>query len=328
MPSSKIAAKAKSLPKGVYTPVVTIYKASDRSQPVDHEAMYKQCQHLVCSGMHGLIYLGTNGELPLLTSSERRAVIETATRAVADLHLPFYPIVAGISAQSTFETIQNAHDAASAGAKFALLLPPSYWAKALSSDAIISYFRTVADASPIPVVVYNFPAVTSGIDLDSDQLSTLAEHPNIVAVKLTCGNVGKLTRLTSKFTHSQFGIYGGSSDFLLPTLCAGGSGCVTGLGNVFPGSTSLLYNLWAEQRFEEAKVLQDAVANAEWACKKGVSNTKYAAWHFWGRHLGIDDERSWEMRRPYLPLGEAAKLWTLETMRGLQSHEGSKLINR
>lgn len=320
MPTSTIANKAKPLPHGVYTPVVTIYKGSDASQPVDHDAMYKQCQHLVRSGMHGLVYLGTNGELALLTSSERKAVIATGAKAVKDLNLPSYPIVAGISAQSTRETIENALDAAAAGANFALLLPPSYWAKALSSDAHLAYYRDVADASPIPIVVYNFPGVTSGVDLDSDQLSALAEHPNIVAVKLTCGNVGKVVRLTSKFTPEQFGVFGGSSDYLLPTLHAGGSGCVTGLGNVFPGSTAGIYDLWAAGKLDKAQALQNDVANAEWACKKGIAYTKYGAWYYLGQGLGID-EKSWEMRRPYLPLGDAPKKWALETMKILETTE-------
>lgn len=321
MPTSTIANKAKPLPHGVYTPVVTIYKGSDPAQPVDHDAMYKQCQHLVRSGMHGLVYLGTNGELALLTTAERKAVIKTGVRAVKDLKLSSYPIVAGISAQSTYETIENAKDAASVGASFGLLLPPSYWAKALSSDAHLAYFRAVADASPIPIVVYNFPGVTSGVDLDSDQIAALAEHPNIVAVKLTCGNVGKVTRLASKFTPEQFGVFGGSSDYLLPTLHAGGSGCVTGLGNVFPGSTAGIYDLWAAGKLDQAKELQSDVANAEWACKKGIAYTKYGAWWYLGKAIGVDDEKSWEMRRPYLPLGEAPKKWAIETMKILEKTE-------
>ncbi|GKT56601.1 dihydrodipicolinate synthase [Colletotrichum tofieldiae] len=325
MPSSTIASKPKPLPAGVYTPVVTIYKAGDPSQPVDHDAMYRQCQVLVNAGMHGLVYLGTNGELCLLTAEERKAIIETAVRSVQDLGKPDYPIVAGISAQSTREAILNAKDAAVAGASFALLLPPSYWPKALSNDAILGYFRDVADNSPIPIIIYNFPGVTSGVDLDSDQLAALASHPNIVAVKLTCGNVGKVARLTSKFTHEQFGVFGGSSDYLLPTLYAGGSGCVTGMGNIFPGSTSALYDLWNAGRTEEALKLQENVANAEWACKKGIALTKYGTWYFLGRDIGIADESSWEMRRPYLPLSDAMKKWALETLGVLETTEQQKL---
>ncbi|KAH8168394.1 dihydrodipicolinate synthetase family protein [Sarocladium implicatum] len=315
MPTSTIAAKASPLPRGVYTPVVTLYSPTDPSQPIDHDAMYLQAQHLVRAGMHGLVYLGTNGELALLDAAERKSVIANAVKAVKDLNLKeAYPIVAGISAQSTKETIQNAKDAEEAGAGFALLLPPSYWAKALSSDAHIQYYKTVADASPIPIVVYNFPGVTAGVDLDSDQIAALAEHPNIVAVKLTCGNVGKVTRLTSKFTHEQFGVFGGSSDYLIPTLAAGGSGCVTGLGNVFPGSTSAIYDLYVAGKNEQAKQLQYDVANAEWACKKGIACTKYGAWWHVGKALGMNDERGWEMRKPYMPLGEGMKKWTLETL--------------
>lgn len=293
--------------------------------------------------MHGLVYLGTNGELALLTHEERQNIIRTARKAVTDLGIPDYPIVAGISAQSTVETIQCAREAADAGAGWALLLPPSYWTKALPSDALVAYYRDVADASPIPVIVYNvsyptyqsswketdlnktfqFPGVTSGIDLDSDQLSALSSHPNIVATKLTCGNVGKLTRLTSKFEPQYFGVYGGSSDYLLPTLHAGGNGCVTGLGNCFPKSTAKIYDYWAAGRLDEAKELQNLVANAEWACKKSLACTKYGAWWYVGKSIGLDDEKMFKMRKPYVELKDDVKKWTIETMKVLEEMEKS-----
>ncbi|CCT71972.1 related to dihydrodipicolinate synthetase [Fusarium fujikuroi] len=321
MERSTIQAKAKPLPKGVYTPVVTLYKADDPTQQVDHEAMHTQCQALIKAGMHGLVYLGTNGELVLLSREERKAIIKTAVQAASAAGGPDYPIVAGISAQSTQETIQNAKDAAEAGAGFGLLLPPNYWPKALPSQAIVSYFKEVAAASPIPIVIYNFPAVTSGIDLDSDQLATLASEPNIVAVKLTCGNVGKLARLTALFSHEQFGVYGGSSDYLLPTLHSGGSGCVTGMGNIFPSSTAGVYDLWKAGKIDEANKLQGLVAHAEWACKKGISNTKYGAWHFLGKEIGLDNETAWHMRKPYQPLDDKAKEWTVKTLSVLADAE-------
>ncbi|KAH8880520.1 dihydrodipicolinate synthase [Thozetella sp. PMI_491] len=319
--ASKVSTpKSKPLPPGVYTPVITIYENAP-SQPVNLDAMYRHCQYLVNSGMHGLVYLGTNGEMALLTHDERTAIIANARRAVTDLGRPDYPIVAGISAQSTVETIQFAKEAAEAGAGWGLLLPPSYWAKALSSDALVGYYRDVADASPIPIVVYNFPGVTAGVDLDSDQLSALASHPNISAVKLTCGNVGKAIRLTSKFEPQHFGVYGGSSDYLLPTLHAGGSGCVTGMGNVFPRSTSRVFDLWKEGRLDEARELQDKVANAEWACKKSLALTKYGAWYYVGKHIGLEDEAMFVMRKPYLPAAEAQKKWAVEIFAALVNDE-------
>ncbi|KAI8624626.1 dihydrodipicolinate synthase [Xylariaceae sp. FL1651] len=316
--------KAKPLPHGVYTPAITLYDDTPE-QPVNLEAMYKHCQYLVTSGMHGLVYLGTNGELALLTHPERAAIISNARKAVTDLGLPDYPIVAGISAQSTVETIQFAKEAGEAGAGFGLLLPPNYWVRSLSSDALLMYYRDVADASPIPIVVYNFPDITSGIDLDSDQLSALASHPNIVATKLTYGNVGKLTRLTAKFEPQYFGGYGGSSDFLLPTLHVGGVGCVTGLGNIFPKSTSKIYDLFVEGKLDEARMLQNQVATAEWACKKSLSCTKYGAWVHIGQQLGLHNSNVFNMRKPYPELKDDMKKWTVDTLKILEDIEKALL---
>ncbi|KAB2575224.1 Dihydrodipicolinate synthetase-like protein [Lasiodiplodia theobromae] len=322
MPTSTIAAKARPLPAGVYCPVITLYKNTPL-QEIDLDAMYKHCQYLVRGGQHGLVYLGTNGELALLDREERKQILVTARRAVTDLGVPNYPLVAGISAQGTKETVQLAQDAADAGASFALLLPPSYWAKSVTEEALLGYYRDVADRSPLPVVCYNFPGVTSGVDLDSDQLSALAAHPNIVGVKLTCGNVGKVVRLASKFSPSQFGVYGGSSDYLVPTLEAGGVGCVTGLANVFPRATARIFDLWQAGKKEEAARLQQVVANAEWACKKSLAATKFGAWWFVGRKIGLEDAKAFAPRKPYLETKEAFQKWTVETMSVLEADEAA-----
>lgn len=155
MPSSTIATKSNPLPPGVYTPVLTLYKP-DAAQEIDLESMRKHALHLLRSGQHGLVYLGTNGELALIDRAERQAILKMARAAVTEAGLPeSYPLVAGISAQSTRETILCAKEAKEAGANFGLLLPPSYWAKAVSQDALLGYYREVADASPLPIVVYN-----------------------------------------------------------------------------------------------------------------------------------------------------------------------------
>ncbi|KAF2475962.1 dihydrodipicolinate synthase [Lindgomyces ingoldianus] len=317
---SNIPEKGKMLPPGVYCPVISLYKPT-KTQEIDLDAMYKHCQYLVKGGLHGLVYQGTNGEAVLLSSSEKMDVLRTVRKAVTDLGLPEYPIVAGISGQSTNESIQLAKDATEAGASFGLLLPPSFWAKSVGEEALYGFYRDVADESPLPVVIYNFPGVTSGIDLNSDDLSTLASHPNIVAVKLTCGNVGKAVRLTSIFTPAQFSVYGGSSDFLFPTLEAGGVGCVTGLANVFPRSTARIYDLWVEGRKEEAMRLQEVVANAEWACKKSLALTKFGAGYFVGKKLALNDPKTFWPRRPYLPANGKMQEWTVEVMGVLVEEE-------
>ncbi|KAF2493936.1 dihydrodipicolinate synthase [Lophium mytilinum] len=320
MQKSTIPNKSHPLPPGVYTPVLSLYEPNP-TQDIDHEAMYKHAQHLVRGGMHGLVYQGTNGEAALLSREEKIAVLKNIRKAVADLGVPDYPIVAGVSGQSTNESIQLTKDAAEAGASFGLLLPPSFWAKAVTEDVLRGFYRDVADESPIPIVCYNFPGVTSGVDLNSDDLAALATHPNIIGTKLTCGNVGKAIRLTSQFTPAQFSVFGGSSDFLYPTLAAGGVGCVTGMGNVWPKSTARVYDLYVAGELEEARRLQEVVASAEWACKKSLALTKFGAGHFVGKKIGFEDPRTWYPRKPYAPAGEKLQAWTVEVMGVLEVEE-------
>ena len=133
--------------------------------------------------------------------------------------------------------------------------------------------------------------------------------------------MGKIVRLTSKFTPEQFGVYGGSSDFLFPTLEAHGIGCVTGLANVFPKSTARIYDLWVAGEREEARRLQAVVANAEWACKKSLALTKHGAYHFVGKKIGLTDPKTFAPRKPYAEPSEALQKWTVETMSVLVEEE-------
>lgn len=101
-------------------------------------------------------------------------------------------------------------------AQFVLLLPPSYFGKQTTPDVINVFFDEVASRSSLPIVIYNIPGVASGIDLSSATITRLAQrHCNIVGVKLTCGAMAKITRLTAGFSSSRFNVYGGQSDFIL-----------------------------------------------------------------------------------------------------------------
>ncbi|CRG86282.1 Putative 4-hydroxy-2-oxoglutarate aldolase, mitochondrial [Talaromyces islandicus] len=319
--TSTIAIKSKQLPPGVYVPVISPYKSTAR-QEIDLDAAYKHFTHLIRGGVHGIVLAGTNAEAVLLSPTERQELVRVARKAAQDLGVADYPLVAGISGQSTNESIRLAEDAAKAGAGWALLLPPSYWAKAVSKDVILSFYKEVADLSPIPVVIYSFPGVTNGVDISSDVMSELAHHPNIVGTKLTCGNAGKVTRLSHQYSPKQFSVYAGSSDWLLPCLIGGGVGCVTGMGNVFPKSTSKLYNLWAAGKTEEAQKLQGLVAETEKVCKEGIALTKYAAWYFIGRELGIAAEVYYP-RKPYQPVGKEKQDWAVKVMTELSQYENS-----
>jgi len=152
--TSSIAAKRHALPKGVYCPVVSVYQATDR-QEIDLDASYQYFSFLISGGVDALVLAGSTAEAVLLTPTERQDLLRIARKAALDLGFNNYPLVAGISGQSTIESIRLAEEAKEAGADFGLLLPPSYWAKAVTKDVILGFYRDVADQSPIPVVIYN-----------------------------------------------------------------------------------------------------------------------------------------------------------------------------
>jgi len=159
--------------------------------------------------------------------------------------------------------------------------------------------------------------------LNSDVLVELAKHPNIVGVKLTCGNAGKVTRLTQEYTHAQFGVFAGQSDWLVPCLSGGGHGCVTGIGNVFPKSVCRLYNLWQEGKVQEAVKLQGLVAQAEKACKEGIAATKFGAGYFAGPLAGVNDPQAFYPRKPYMPANKEMQTWIIDVMKHLVEVESS-----
>ncbi|KAL4987947.1 hypothetical protein BDW68DRAFT_197033 [Aspergillus falconensis] len=320
--TSTIATKSKPLPAGIYCPVLSLYKPTAR-QEIDYDASYKYFAYLIRGRIDGLVMAGTTAEAVLLSASERQELVRVARRAATDLGLPQFPIVAGISGQSTNESIRLAEEAHEAGADFGLLLPPSYWVKAVTKDVIVDFYRDVADSSPMPIVIYSFPAMCNGVDLNSDVMSELAQHPNIVGTKLTCGNAGKVTRLTHEYNHKQFAVYAGSSDWLLPCLIGGGSGCVTGIGNVFPKCVAQLYTLWKEGKVQEATKLQGLVAQAEKACKEGIAPTKFAAGYFAGPGAGVTNPMAFWPRKPYKPSGKEKQDWVLRVMQHLVEIEQS-----
>lgn len=125
-------------------------------------------------------------------------------------------------------------------------------------------------------MIYNFPTVTAGLDLDSDIITTLAEHPNIVGTKLSCGNIGKLQRITSRFSSSEFAVFAGRTDTYLHGLLAGSAGTIAALVNLFPKLHRQLYELCQEGNIETAMTLQAKLGHGDWATSKvgGIGGLK------------------------------------------------------
>lgn len=236
------------LPSGIYPPVPTFFDAAER---LDLQTFQRHIHALAPTGIAGYVVMGTNGEAVHLDSAERVEVIETARVAAGQDAL----ILAGCGEQSTRVTIANCQRAAGAGANAALVLPPFYYKGRMDARALLAHYRAVADASPLPVVIYNMPASAAGVDLDAATICTLAEHPYIIGVKDSAGNIGKLAQIVAR-APAGFRVFAGSADYLLPALSVGAAGAVSALANVFPHEVCRLQALFEAGQLEEARLLQ------------------------------------------------------------------------
>ena len=104
----------------------------------------------------------------------------------------------------------------------------------MTPKAIVDFFLDVADSSPIPIVIYNFPNLVRGLDVNQDMMDTLAVHSNMAGVKLTCGNISKMGRVAAQYSPGQFAAVSGQSDIIVSALAAGGAGTISGVVNLFP----------------------------------------------------------------------------------------------
>lgn len=284
---------ARPLTRGVYVPTMCFFDPD--TEDVDTAAIAAHAVRLAQAGVTGLATQGSNGEAVHLTHSERQLVTATTRAALNDGGFSHMPVIVGCGSQSTRETIQYCNEAWEAGGDYALVLPPSYYATLFgpASETILEYFTGVADKSPIPIIVYNYPGAVNGMDMSSDIIITLSRHPNIVGVKLTCGNTGKLNRVVaathklSKYNPRQpeFLVLAGSADFLIPSLAGGGHGILAGLANIAPRACIKTMELYVQGNIPEAQKMQEVVSQGDWtAIQGGVVGVKAGlqAWMGYG----------------------------------------------
>lgn len=285
---------ARPLVPGVYVPTMCFFDPA--TEDVDTDTIARHAVRLAKAGVTGVATQGSNGEAVHLTHAERQLVTATTREALDGAGFSHLPIIVGCGSQSTRETIQYCDEAWEAGGDYALVLPPSYYATlfAPSSETILEFFHQVADASPIPIIIYNFPGAVGGLDLSSDVIVSLSQHPNIVGVKLTCGNTGKLNRVaaaTKSLSKSHnpkrpdFLVLAGSADFSIQSLVAGGHGILAGLANIAPKACIRTIELYRQGKMTEAQALQEVVSQGDWtAIQGGVVGVKAGlqAWAGYG----------------------------------------------
>ncbi|KAJ5750294.1 L-threo-3-deoxy-hexylosonate aldolase [Penicillium manginii] len=282
---------------GVYAPTMTFFDPN--SEDLDVPTIRRHAVRLAKAGLVGLVTMGSNGEAVHLTREERATVTRETRSALDEAGFQNVPVIAGASENSIRGTIDLCKEVAAAGGEYALIVPPSYYRAAVGNDeTIYEYFTSVADGSPIPLILYNYPGAVAGIDMDSDLIIRISEHPNIVGTKFTCANTGKLTRVANALgavtpasplananrpaptvskpdAKHPYIAFGGIADFTLQTLVSGGTAILAGGANVIPVS--------ACGRLAEAIEAQQQLSAADWVLTKAaIPGTKSAIQSYYG----------------------------------------------
>ncbi|KAG9003520.1 hypothetical protein FRB90_011155 [Tulasnella sp. 427] len=289
------SSQRRQLVPGVYVPVITIFKDDD-SQALDIPAYQKHILFMAKAGIHGFVCQGTTAEAPALTFEERAELVK-ATRSVLDENgFVNVPIIVGVSGGSTQETVKLAIQATEAGGDYVISLPPSYFSGSMTVAALEAFYTEVADKSPLPVLVYSYPVVSAGLELPSESIHRLAQHSNIVGIKQTDHNVGKMSRIA--YQNPEFAVFAGASDYFLGALAVGVHGAITGIGNIFPKVVVDFYNQYQAvfgsqavsnsgppllKSMRRLQVLQGKISVAETVIiSGGIPSAKYACQHYLG----------------------------------------------
>ncbi|NXJ90780.1 HOGA1 protein, partial [Corythaixoides concolor] len=234
--------------RGIFPPLATPFLPT---QEVDYAQLEGNLRRYASIPFRGLVVLGSNGEYPYLAPRERLEVVSCVRRALPRDRL----LLAGSGCESTQATIELTASMAEAGADVALVVTPCYYRGAMTSAALVQHYTKVADASPIPVMLYSVPANT-GLDLPLEAILHLAQHPNIVGIKDSGGDITRMGLMVHKTRQEDFQVLAGSAGFLLASYALGASGGVCALANVLGAPLCQLDHLCREGRWQEARDLQ------------------------------------------------------------------------
>jgi 4-hydroxy-tetrahydrodipicolinate synthase len=220
----------------------------DENGRVRTDVLARLTEHLVERGVHGLSPLGSTGEFPYLSVAQRVEVV----RAVAGAAGGRVPVVPGVAAYATHDAIDQVRRVVDAGADGIILILQQYFP--LGRDAVTGFFETVADAVPCPICVYTNPRLL-GFDLAPDQISALANIPNVRYVKDASGETGRILTILNR-TGGRIGVFSASAHVPVLVFRLGGVGWMAGPACLLPEACVRLYDLAQRGRWDEADALQ------------------------------------------------------------------------
>ncbi|MEJ2541175.1 MAG: dihydrodipicolinate synthase family protein [Gemmatimonadota bacterium] len=246
---------------GVFIPVATPF---DEAGELDEDAFRTNLEAWLVHPIRGLVVAGSTGEAVLLDEGERVRLLHLARAALGDRML-----IAGTGAESLRTAMRLTRSAATAGADAVLVQPPAFYRGAMTPEATAEHYRAVADASPVPVIVYQVPLKMSTLDLSNEMVAELSHHPNIVGIKDSRGRLELIEELVAGCV-PDFQVLVGNGALLLPALQAGAAGGILGVANLMPGECAEIARAWREGELDEARTVQARVAPVHTAVVGGM----------------------------------------------------------
>jgi 4-hydroxy-2-oxoglutarate aldolase len=255
---------------GIFPPIATPFNHEGDIYPAKVQHNLEKWNR---TALAGYVVCGSTGESVYLTVEEKLRMFELAARHAAPEKL----LVAGTGVESVRETVMLTNRAAEMGYKAAMVRTPHYYKNLLDNGpAQALYFRAVADASKIPLMIYNWPQAT-GVDIPADTVAALSEHPNIIAIKESSGNLEKVLAML-RTVKPGFQVLVGSAPTLAPSLQVGAVGAVLAYANAAPYSTIAIYEAVRQRDFDAAMDWQNRIglAAALVTTRYGIPGLKHA----------------------------------------------------
>jgi 4-hydroxy-2-oxoglutarate aldolase len=254
---------------GILLPITTPFAAGEK---IDTDALTANIARWNQTGINGYVVLGSTGERVNLDEREYLQVIETARRAVPDA-LTF---IAGAGQQSTRGTIDEINRAARAGAEAVLVITPHYYRPAITQDALVTHYTAVADAVPVPLILYSMPDLT-GIKIAPETAAVLSKHENIIGIKDSSADIAQLTE-TVKLVRRDFAVLIGNGTVLCAALQAGACGGILAVGCVVPELCVEIFRSVQTGEIDRASALQEKLTPLARAVTKtyGIGGLKMA----------------------------------------------------
>jgi len=253
---------------GVMPPITTPFQNGELALDRLKENFQKWNQ----TGLSGFLVLGSNGEAIYLKEKEKIKIIEVSRDSIPAVKI----MIVGTGMESTQETIWFTNQAAKMGANYALVITPSYFKGSMKPHILSDHFIAVAESSQIGILLYNVPQFT-GINMEPELVAKLSEHPNILGIKDSSGNIDQLSQIVN-LCEKEFAVFVGSALVFFPALCVGAIGGILAVANVVPQECVQIQNLFNEGKLDEARTLQNRIVPLTKAVttKYGIGGLKMA----------------------------------------------------